>query len=407
MTEESKAFFSYSRLDAEFALKLAKDLRNAGASVWIDQLDISLGEHWDIAIQKAVGASSSLLVVLSPHSVESENVMDEVSYAIEEKKLVIPVLYRKCNVPLRLRRVQYIDVQTDYEVGIQRIVTQLRAHQKTAQVPRATTAQWDTAQARAAAQTREREQAEKAAQLLAARERIAREEAERTAQQQRAQQAQHRAAPVQQGVSFGGIPPVRASFSRKWVIAVGGGFIFLVLLIAAISNLPAHNHPKISPPSPNTSDSASVPSQSREMQPASTGAASADDQGVSPTQTQRPDLHQWLQDALQASQGPSVEPLRSFFHDTVSPYYSTPSASWWEIAKDKQAYFGRFPEIHYQLLSWSHTTQADGSEEIEYDVQYSVVRKDGVYANGVSHGWASVRLYDGHWKITGIRERTQ
>ncbi len=43
MTEESKAFFSYSRLDAEFALKLAKDLRNAGASVWIDQLDISPG----------------------------------------------------------------------------------------------------------------------------------------------------------------------------------------------------------------------------------------------------------------------------------------------------------------------------------------------------------------------------
>ena len=130
MTEESKAFFSYSRLDAEFALKLAKDLRNAGASVWIDQLDISPGDHWDITIQKAVGTSSSLLVVLSPNSVESENVMDEVSFAIEEKKLVIPVLYRRCDIPLRLRRVQYIDVQTDYEGGLQRILTKLQAHQQ-------------------------------------------------------------------------------------------------------------------------------------------------------------------------------------------------------------------------------------------------------------------------------------
>src|SRR6266852_3699466 len=30
------AFFSYSRQDSEFALKLAKDLRAAGAAVWLD-----------------------------------------------------------------------------------------------------------------------------------------------------------------------------------------------------------------------------------------------------------------------------------------------------------------------------------------------------------------------------------
>ncbi len=56
--------------------------------------------------------------------------MDEVSFAIEEKKLVIPVLYRRCDIPLRLRRVQYIDVQTDYEGGLQRILTKLQAHQQ-------------------------------------------------------------------------------------------------------------------------------------------------------------------------------------------------------------------------------------------------------------------------------------
>ena len=41
-----KTFFSYSRVDSEFVLKLAKDLRTAGADIWLDQLDISAGKRW-------------------------------------------------------------------------------------------------------------------------------------------------------------------------------------------------------------------------------------------------------------------------------------------------------------------------------------------------------------------------
>ena len=40
------AFFSYSRDDSEFALRLAEDLKAAGAGVWIDQLDIQPGQRW-------------------------------------------------------------------------------------------------------------------------------------------------------------------------------------------------------------------------------------------------------------------------------------------------------------------------------------------------------------------------
>ena len=43
-----KIFFSYSRADSPFALTLAKDLREAGADIWIDQLDIPAGSHWDL-----------------------------------------------------------------------------------------------------------------------------------------------------------------------------------------------------------------------------------------------------------------------------------------------------------------------------------------------------------------------
>lgn len=47
------AFFSYCRADS--ALKLAEDLKTAGANVWIDQLDIEFGTPWDRAVEDALG----------------------------------------------------------------------------------------------------------------------------------------------------------------------------------------------------------------------------------------------------------------------------------------------------------------------------------------------------------------
>lgn len=108
------AFFSYCREDSEFALKLAADLKVAGAHVWIDQLDIEPGTPWDRAVEEALTHSPRMLVVLSPVSVNSDNVRDEVSFALSRQKRVIPVLYRDCEVPFRLARLQHIDFRPDY-----------------------------------------------------------------------------------------------------------------------------------------------------------------------------------------------------------------------------------------------------------------------------------------------------
>ncbi|HEY6251898.1 MAG TPA: TIR domain-containing protein [Candidatus Angelobacter sp.] len=115
-------FFSYSREDSAFVLQLAKDLRAAGATVWLDQLDIGPGQRWDNAVEVALRTSPRQVAVLSPAAVNSVNVMDEVSFALEEKKQVIPVLYRDCQIPFRLRRVQYIDFRTDYHRGLRELL---------------------------------------------------------------------------------------------------------------------------------------------------------------------------------------------------------------------------------------------------------------------------------------------
>jgi len=125
------AFFSYSRDDSEFALRLAEDLKTAGANVWLDQMDIPAGQRWDRAVEDALKSCPRLIVILSPASVDSTNVMDEVSFALEEKKTVIPIICKDCEVPFRLRRVQYVDFRKDYARGLKELLKTLNPEQST------------------------------------------------------------------------------------------------------------------------------------------------------------------------------------------------------------------------------------------------------------------------------------
>jgi len=118
-------FFSYSRDDSEFALRLAEDLKAAGANVWIDQLDIPAGMPWDRMVEDALNSCPHILVILSPISVKSDHVRDEVSFALSKQKRVIPVLYRECDVPFRMARLQHIDFRPDYARGLKLLLKAL------------------------------------------------------------------------------------------------------------------------------------------------------------------------------------------------------------------------------------------------------------------------------------------
>lgn len=112
-----KVFFSYARSDAAFVLKIASALRADGVALWVDQLDIPKGARWDESVEGALKGCSCLVVVLSPASVGSFNVLDEVYYTLGEQKRVVPVLLHACDIPFRLRRFQYIDFTAGYEQG--------------------------------------------------------------------------------------------------------------------------------------------------------------------------------------------------------------------------------------------------------------------------------------------------
>jgi hypothetical protein len=119
-------FLSYSRSDERFALRLAKDLRAHAVAMWVDQLDIRPSEHWDRAIERAVSASRGLVVILSPRSVASDNVADEISFAIDNGKSVLPVMIEKCALPLRITRMHVIDATGSYDKALRQCLAELQ-----------------------------------------------------------------------------------------------------------------------------------------------------------------------------------------------------------------------------------------------------------------------------------------
>jgi adenylate cyclase len=84
-------FISYSRKDSEQALQLAERLRSSGVDVWIDQHGIEAATSWSKEIVKAIDTARAFIVLISSHSMESENVTKEVSIACEAKKRILPI----------------------------------------------------------------------------------------------------------------------------------------------------------------------------------------------------------------------------------------------------------------------------------------------------------------------------
>ena len=88
-----RTFISYAREDQAFVLELATRLKQREAPVWLDQWDILPGADWDQSIEAALHQCDRFIIVLSPAAVSSIQVRGELQTALDENKLVVPVLY--------------------------------------------------------------------------------------------------------------------------------------------------------------------------------------------------------------------------------------------------------------------------------------------------------------------------
>jgi len=103
----SSIFVSYSRKDSDFAYELVNRLERT-YRVWLDKRGISGGADWENAIKVGIQDCAAMVVILSPDAVTSDYVRFEYETALKSDKQVIPILYRECEFPVMLRKIQII-----------------------------------------------------------------------------------------------------------------------------------------------------------------------------------------------------------------------------------------------------------------------------------------------------------
>lgn len=104
-------FISYSHIDKVYAHKLAQSLLIEGFSIWIDDR-IDYGTTWPRVIQENLDACFAFILVMTPHSYESDWVQNELCRALEKKKPVFPLLLEGDDAWLAIQSTQYVDVRS-------------------------------------------------------------------------------------------------------------------------------------------------------------------------------------------------------------------------------------------------------------------------------------------------------
>ncbi len=108
----TRVFISYSSKNEAFALSLYDECLNFSLDVWFAPKSIQIGESYASTIHKAIKNCNVFILILSTHSVKSEQVKREVGLAVKFEKKIFPIKIDDCEInedfEYFLEGVQYI-----------------------------------------------------------------------------------------------------------------------------------------------------------------------------------------------------------------------------------------------------------------------------------------------------------
>lgn len=110
-----KIFISHSSKDKPFVRRLKKDLELNYINSWLDEDELLPGDSIVDKLNSALKESTHFMIILSPNSVVSDWVkleLDNVLQYVEDETLskIIPIHYRKCEIPEILKPILNIDL---------------------------------------------------------------------------------------------------------------------------------------------------------------------------------------------------------------------------------------------------------------------------------------------------------
>ena len=86
-------FISYSRHDKVFTQKLVDALQAAKREVWADWASIPAASDWDTEIKAGIENTNTVLFVLSPEWIKSNECRKEMIHAVQMGKRIVPILH--------------------------------------------------------------------------------------------------------------------------------------------------------------------------------------------------------------------------------------------------------------------------------------------------------------------------
>jgi len=123
-------FVSYSRRDSAFVGHLVDSITARGKHVWLDTEGIADAEVFPEAIKRAIEGSDAFVFVITPSAVESAFCENEVEYAREMQKRIVPVLRYPVpdpDLPAEIRDRNWIPFTEDgeFDAGLSRLLNAL------------------------------------------------------------------------------------------------------------------------------------------------------------------------------------------------------------------------------------------------------------------------------------------
>lgn len=125
-------FLSHNHNDKSFVRRLATDLIAKGIRVWIDEAEIKIGDSLIRKISSGIYEMDFLGAVLSPNSVQSRWVQEELEQALhiqisEAYVKVLPILLRDCERPGFLLDKVYADFrdESNYQSALEQLIERI------------------------------------------------------------------------------------------------------------------------------------------------------------------------------------------------------------------------------------------------------------------------------------------
>jgi len=132
-------FLAYAEEDRVAVKRLFDSLKKEGFDPWMDQEKLLPGENWPRAIEEAIESADFFCVCFSNRSVgkrgyfqsEVRLALDRATYLPFGDIFLVPIRLSECVIPREIsKRMQYLDLFPDWEIGITALVSMIRGQVK-------------------------------------------------------------------------------------------------------------------------------------------------------------------------------------------------------------------------------------------------------------------------------------